>query len=70
MIDLNSLIAAASGWILTEAYAINDRGEIVGSGLLNGVEQAFRLDYAGGSAILDPSLFRLPRWPPRSRAPS
>lgn len=43
MIDLNSLIDS-SRWTLTHAYAINASGQIVGSGLFNGVEHAFRLD--------------------------
>jgi probable HAF family extracellular repeat protein len=47
MIDLNTLIAA-SGWILTDAYAINNDGEIVGAGLLDGVEHAFLLDPLAG----------------------
>jgi probable HAF family extracellular repeat protein len=36
MQDLNSLIAPDSGVILTQARAINDRGEIVGAGSING----------------------------------
>lgn len=44
MFDLNSLIDASSGWVLTEAYAINASGEIAGAGLLDGVEHAFLLD--------------------------
>ena len=34
--DLNDLIPENSGWQLTDAYAINERGQIVGSGFLNG----------------------------------
>ena len=30
--DLNSLISPASGWVLTDAYAINDAGWITGTG--------------------------------------
>jgi probable HAF family extracellular repeat protein len=44
MLDLNSMLAIGSGWELTEAYGINDAGQIVGSGLLNGQVSAFRLD--------------------------
>jgi probable HAF family extracellular repeat protein len=36
MQDLNSLIAPGSDFILTQAQAINDRGEIVGAGSING----------------------------------
>lgn len=43
MVDLNSLIASDSGWILTRATAVNNQGQIVGYGLRNDVEQAFLL---------------------------
>jgi probable HAF family extracellular repeat protein len=36
MLDLNSLIPANSGWVLQSANAINDKGQIVGYGTLNG----------------------------------
>ena len=41
--DLNSLIPANSGWVLTDALDINDVGEIVGRGTLNGATRAFIL---------------------------
>lgn len=44
MADLNRLIAADAGWRLLEANAINDNGQIVGTGILNGEQRAFRLD--------------------------
>ncbi len=44
--DLNSLIPAGTGWVLENASAINDFGQIVGTGTLNGVYSAFRLDPA------------------------
>jgi probable HAF family extracellular repeat protein len=45
MLDLNSLIPANSGWVLEFAYAINDLGQIVGYGTLNGQQtpEAFLL---------------------------
>ena len=44
MTDLNdALIHANSGWILTAATAINDNGDIVGSGLLDGQVHGFLL---------------------------
>lgn len=43
MRDLNTLIPAGSGWILTAAYAINDRGQIAGMGRLRGRGRAFLL---------------------------
>lgn len=33
MHDLNSLISPESGWFLSQAYDINDRGQIVGNGI-------------------------------------
>ncbi|MGE5624340.1 MAG: hypothetical protein ACM3ZT_02205 [Bacillota bacterium] len=46
VVDLNTLIPLNSGWVLTEARAINIRGEIAGVGLHNGETHAFRLDLA------------------------
>jgi probable HAF family extracellular repeat protein len=43
MSDLNDLISADTGWVLTEARDINNRGDIVGTGLLNGQQRAFLL---------------------------
>ncbi len=45
MTDLNSLILPTSRWTLTSATAINDAGDIVGSGTLSGVsgQSAFEL---------------------------
>ena len=42
MQDLNSLITA-SGWVLTSAAAVNNAGDIVGTGLLNGEAHGFLL---------------------------
>jgi len=44
MIDLNSLLPAGSGWVLTDAMAINDSGQIVGNGVINGQSHAYLLD--------------------------
>jgi probable HAF family extracellular repeat protein len=43
MQDLNKLIPADSGWLLTEAKGINDSGQIVGYGFLDGERRAFLL---------------------------
>jgi probable HAF family extracellular repeat protein len=44
MQDLNKLVPAHSGWTLGEAFAINDNGQIVGSGTApNGENRAFLL---------------------------
>jgi surface antigen len=37
MVDLNTLIPAGSGWHLTDAKVINDYGQILAAGTLNGV---------------------------------
>ncbi|MDX1980168.1 MAG: hypothetical protein SFV51_07865 [Bryobacteraceae bacterium] len=46
MADLNRLIAPEAGWILVEAHAINDTGQIAGLGYHSGELRAFRLDPA------------------------
>jgi probable HAF family extracellular repeat protein len=41
--DLNGRIPAGSGWVLSDATAINSKGQIAGQGLLAGASRAFRL---------------------------
>ncbi len=41
LLDLNNLLPSGSGWILTDATSINDLGQIVGNGVINGHEHAF-----------------------------
>ncbi len=43
MFDLNDRLPPDSGWELLDARAINNRGQIVGHGLLNGEQQGFLL---------------------------
>jgi probable HAF family extracellular repeat protein len=43
MIDLNSLIPPDSGWTLVNAYDINDHGQIIGWGNIDGEVHAFIL---------------------------
>jgi probable HAF family extracellular repeat protein len=43
MVDLNTLVPLNSGWVLFEADGVNDKGQITGYGLHNGVVHAFRL---------------------------
>jgi len=54
MLDLNSLIAADSGWELLEAYGINNHGQIAGEGIYHGQRSAFRLDPI--AAVPEPRL--------------
>ena len=51
MLDLNAMFGGGSGWELTGAYGINDAGQIVGSGLLNGLEHAFLLNPVASSPV-------------------
>jgi hypothetical protein len=41
--DLNRMIPVDSGWELNIAQAINDRGEIAGTGTIHGASHAFLL---------------------------
>lgn len=43
MTDLNTMIASGTGWNLINAQAINDNGQIVGWGNINGVQHSFLL---------------------------
>jgi hypothetical protein len=46
VIDVNTLFPAGSGWVATSANAINDAGQIAGTGTLNRIPQAFVLSPA------------------------
>ena len=54
MVDLNSRLWNGGGWLLREATAINDAGQIVGEGLLNGQLHAFFLQPMRRAPIFDP----------------
>ncbi len=43
MTDLNTLISTDSGWVLIKATDINEIGQIVGSGMINGENHGFLL---------------------------
>jgi probable HAF family extracellular repeat protein len=43
MTDLNDLLPSGSGWTLLSAHGINNNGQIVGRGLINVAQHAFRL---------------------------
>ncbi|HYF37798.1 MAG TPA: choice-of-anchor M domain-containing protein, partial [Prosthecobacter sp.] len=45
-IDLNSWLPPGSGWVLTNADGINDRGDITGTGTFGGASRAFLLQNA------------------------
>lgn len=53
MIDLNSLIAPDSGWVLYAAHAINNLGQVVGVGSYRGRTRGFVLQVrSGGQAVV------------------
>jgi probable HAF family extracellular repeat protein len=63
MYDVNSLIASTSGWEIVNAVAINDGGQIAGTGWLNGVRfvnHALRLDPANVAVTILTNLLSDP----------
>jgi probable HAF family extracellular repeat protein len=70
MVDLNTLLPPDSGWVLLSANAINDAGQIVGEGTLNGEPRAFLLTPPVVSDTTPPvisSVTTTPNsiWPPK-----
>ena len=63
MSDLNTLLPANSGWVLTEARAVNASGSVVGMGTLNGVPQGFILSSFNVVAGTQPIPAPAPRAP-------
>jgi probable HAF family extracellular repeat protein len=64
MQNLNDLIPPGSGWVLGEATAINDNGQIAGFGQINGHLHAFLLTPGAG-----PGAAPAAHQPPAARAP-
>jgi probable HAF family extracellular repeat protein len=68
--DLNDLIPKDSGWILRQAFAINDVGQIVGLGHFQGIMEVFLLTPIVPAtqrippfyAAIDPLALLLPGW--------
>ena len=50
-LDLNNLIDPSSGWVLTEADAVNNSGQITGYGTIGGQSRAFVLNLRGVSGF-------------------
>ena len=48
MIDVNGLLPLASGWTINQAYAIDDTGDILGMGTLDG--QSYAVDLLAPNA--------------------
>ena len=55
MVDLNSFVTG-TGWTLNFANAINDKGQIVGTGTINGQDHAFLLTDQGTGGGATPEL--------------
>jgi probable HAF family extracellular repeat protein len=51
MLDLNDLVPNNTGWVLREATDINNRGQIVGVGTLNGKSHGFLLNFAANELL-------------------
>jgi probable HAF family extracellular repeat protein len=49
VVDLNSYLTAGSGWTLLAASDINNGGQVVGFGVLDGVPRGFVLDLLSGA---------------------
>lgn len=54
MVDLNTLIDPSSGWVLQQSTDINNHGDIVGYGTINGETHAFLLQ-----AVPEPNVLAL-----------
>ena len=67
MQDLNQLIPADSGWVLTEARAINEAGQIVGYGIIKGERHAFLLTPSAKHTMGQSRPAELSASPSRSR---
>lgn len=68
-VDLNTMLAADSGWTLTDARAINASGQIAGAGMLNGVMRVFLATPPAPSDTKAPTIVSLSAspsviWPP------
>jgi probable HAF family extracellular repeat protein len=55
MTDLNSLLPANSGWVLNTATSIDNSGEIVGMGTLNGAVHAYLVSVPGPAPTPTPT---------------
>jgi probable HAF family extracellular repeat protein len=59
MVDLNTLIPPNSGWELRGAFGINDSGQIVGDGIINGQTHGFLLTPQAPATIPEPGTLAL-----------
>jgi probable HAF family extracellular repeat protein len=59
LVDLNSLLPPGSGWELLEATGINDSGQIVGNGVINGQTHGFLLSPQVLATVPEPGTLAL-----------
>lgn len=70
--DLNTRIPTDSGWILSDATAVNSNGQIAGQGLVRGTPRAFRLTPGAAADTTAPTMTALSAspdfiWPPNGK---
>jgi probable HAF family extracellular repeat protein len=56
VIDLNTILPANSGWVISEALSINDSGEIVGVGSYNGQSVGYAMMVSGATTVIGVSV--------------
>jgi probable HAF family extracellular repeat protein len=59
MVDLNGLLPPGSGWVLNQATGINDSGQIVGEGTINGQTHGFLLSPLTPASVPEPGTLAL-----------
>jgi probable HAF family extracellular repeat protein len=59
LVDLNTLISPDSGWRLLGATGINDNGQIVGNGVINGQTHGFLLTPQAPASVPEPGTLAL-----------
>ncbi len=59
LVDLNSLLPPGSGWVLGQATGINDSGQIVGEGIINGQTHGFLLSPSAQPSVPEPGTLAL-----------
>jgi probable HAF family extracellular repeat protein len=59
LVDLNSLLPPGSGWELLQATGINDSGQIVGYGTINGQTHGFLLTPQAPATVPEPGTLAL-----------
>jgi hypothetical protein len=71
-VDLNTLVAADSGWVLSNAVGVNTNGQIVGHGLVGVNPRVYRLTPVAASDTTPPVITAVTAspstiWPPKGQ---